>query len=598
MLRWTTLFSNRLFSSQLAKGVRRKRRKETGLARRLAVETLEDRRMLAVAWVNRGSTGSDTDMFGAVYGTMAEVARENINRAISIWDEVITDFNYDGDNNPATDNVFSLTVIAADLGGGSRGLANTIVTDVNDLPISGMVTMDDAGGNGGWYIDPMPFDDGEFFSIVNPFQADSTQTGNDFLRTALHEIGHTLGILTGSGLAINNFFTGAGTDQVSGVDNLNVFQNLAGQFGVFVTLTDNGGGHIYEGPVDPGFLGAPTHPNELMNPGRTVGPPATRQLVTDLDAMLLADAYGYTVQLPSELPIVFIEEDALEENNTRQTATFLGSDPFVSIQNLSVFDADDEDFFEIRANQTGKMVIHIDFAHSNLGNLDLQVLDSLGNLIASSTSVTDDEELVIPVVAQEAYFLRVFGVGDDINNYSLEIENLPAPIPTGIHLDPASDLGRLNNDELTSDDTPTLIIQTDVLGFVDANRNNVAEAGEIDVLTAAEAAAGNVPGIAVEVTLINTTDPAQAPVVAFADPLIPTFPTIYTFTPAAPLADGVYFATARTVIIDGQTPNELGRSDVSAALVYHRHAQAQCLLRRRGHCQRRARSVQRLKRRY
>ena len=47
MLRWTSLFTNRL-----PKGARRKRRKESVLSRRLAVETLEDRRMLAVITVD------------------------------------------------------------------------------------------------------------------------------------------------------------------------------------------------------------------------------------------------------------------------------------------------------------------------------------------------------------------------------------------------------------------------------------------------------------------------------------------------------------------------------------------------------------------
>ena len=92
--------------------------------RRLALEALEDRRMLSIVWTNRGNAGSDTDMFGAIYGAQAQAARQNIDRAIANWNATILDFNYDGDNNPATDNVYPLTVVAADLGGGtsrSRG---------------------------------------------------------------------------------------------------------------------------------------------------------------------------------------------------------------------------------------------------------------------------------------------------------------------------------------------------------------------------------------------------------------------------------------------------------------------------------------------
>lgn len=45
MLRWTSLFTNRL-----PKGVRRKRRMASVLTRRLAVETLEDWRMLSATF--------------------------------------------------------------------------------------------------------------------------------------------------------------------------------------------------------------------------------------------------------------------------------------------------------------------------------------------------------------------------------------------------------------------------------------------------------------------------------------------------------------------------------------------------------------------
>ena len=260
--------------------------------------------------------------------------------------------------------------------------------------------------------------------------------------------------------------------------------------------------------------------------------------------------------------------DRFEINDTIAIATNLGSQLTVIERELNIQDMDDEDFFKIAAHDTGKLIVRTFFDH-DVGDLGLEILDMDGNQIAiamESASDVNQEELIIPVVAQEMYFVRVFGVGDAMNFYDLEIENFPAPVPTGIHFDPVSDLGRLNNDELTSNNTPTLIIQTDVLGFVDANRNNMADAGEITVLMSAEAAVRNVPGIAVEVTLINTTDLAQTPIVAFADPLIPTFPTVYTLTLATPLPDGVYFVTARTVVIDDQTPNELGRSGVSDPL--------------------------------
>jgi hypothetical protein len=269
--------------------------------------------------------------------------------------------------------------------------------------------------------------------------------------------------------------------------------------------------------------------------------------------------------------IVFIPPvgDALEPNNTLATATVLGSVPAVTLTDLTIHDANDEDFFKITAHSTGKLVVRALFDH-DVGDLEMQILDSSGDVIASSTSSDDDEELVVPVVAQQMYFVRIFGFNDAINNYSLEVENFAAPAPTGVHLDPASDTGMMNNDGVTSDTTPQLFIQTDVLEFVDLNQNGVVDAPEIDVLTAAQAQAGNVPGIGVEVTLVNTTTGAS--IVGFANPLIAAIPEVYSFTPAAPLTAGTYLVTARLKVFDGrENPIDvpapaMGRSTASPPL--------------------------------
>ncbi|HEY3392881.1 MAG TPA: hypothetical protein VGK58_09255, partial [Lacipirellulaceae bacterium] len=289
--------------------------------------------------------------------------------------------------------------------------------------------------------------------------------------------------------------------------------------------------------------------------------------------------------------------DRFEDNDMRATATVLGSETEIIERDLTVFDGDD-DFFKVTAHSTGKLVARIyrsedDFGDFGLpiGDLNLQIQDINGNLLADAVGPGDDEELIIPVVGQEMYFVRVFGDGLDGDlfiGYDLEIENFPAPVPTGVHLDPASDTGASNSDNVTSDTTPTLFIQTDVLNFVDTNNDQVYQEPDtfgpgiedsIDALSPAEAnrIQNGTPtpddrngGIAVEVTLVNTTNGTF--VTGFAEAVIGVLPEVYHFTPTSPLTPGVYLVSARTKVFDGQGDGEdgpdqqMGRSNASPPL--------------------------------
>jgi hypothetical protein len=266
-----------------------------------------------------------------------------------------------------------------------------------------------------------------------------------------------------------------------------------------------------------------------------------------------------------------IAPDRFEVNNTIASATVLGSDPFVTLRDLSIHNGTDLDFFRYTAHDTGKLIVRTLFDDA-IGNIDFQILDSSGDVIVASVGADDGDERSAPVVAQQTYFVRVFGVNGAINNYSLEIENFPAPAPTGVHLDPASDTGLSNHDGVTGDTTPTFFIQTDVLEFVDVNQSGVVDPTEIVVLTAAQAAAGNVSGIGVEVTLVNTTTGTS--LVRFANPLIAAIPEVYRLDVGAAdaLAPGVYLISARLKVFDGRqnppgTPLPvMGRSTASPPL--------------------------------
>lgn len=260
-----------------------------------------------------------------------------------------------------------------------------------------------------------------------------------------------------------------------------------------------------------------------------------------------------------------------EPNNSIATADVLGSEPFVTVQDAVITFLGDQDFYRYTAHDTGKLIARSLFDHV-AGDLRMEIQDANGNVIAMSDFSAvgvNQEQIIIPVVAQQSYFILVENVGVLGNTYDLEVENFAAPVPTGIHLDPASDTGTSNNDNVTSDTTPTFFIQTDVLEFVDANGSGTADVGEIRALTAVEAAAGVTSGIAVEVTLVNTTTGSST--TGFADPLIASVPEVYRFTTSA-LTPGIYLVSSRTKVFDGRqnppgTPSPaMGRSAASPPL--------------------------------
>jgi subtilisin-like proprotein convertase family protein len=337
-----------------------------------------------------------------------------------------------------------------------------------------------------------------------------------------------------------------GIDQIPGNADDNVLLDLYATVSLDGGLTWSNDFQINEIAFDPD-LGPPTDrfpPNNVFRIGEYNGQAADSGLTyvswtanSGLNQDIAFDVYSMYSAFSDRFESGF----SFESNNTLATATSLGSPIFVTEQRLTIDPGDtddDEDFFHIRPHDTGKLNVAIYFTDV-AGNLDLQILDQFSNVIASSTSTTDDEEITIPVVVGEDYFIRVFGVNGNTNHYDLEIENFPAPVPSGIHLDPASDTGMMSDDNYTADSTPRFIIQADLRDFADMG---------IDILTPTEVTA-NEAGAAVEVLITNSATGVTTQ--GFAEQ-IGSSNFLFDFTPAAPLTDGIYFVSASVVIFDGQ----------------------------------------------
>lgn len=361
-------------------------------------------------------------------------------------------------------------------------------------------------------------------------------------------------------------------------DNINILANNAGGGNnpILSFFGNDGNDDFVVTPSTTAFINIDGGPPVDGDPGVPPGDKLT--ITTPGSTVFPLNSPNGTVFTPGRFNVNFVSietlviPDRFEVNNTPATATFLGSDPFVTLRDLSIHQVDDPltplvneadvDFFRYNAHDTGYLVINAQYTSFADGQIIVEVFRPTGNGLAfaldpvvyqnnanylastpAAFGTIVGSRLVIPVVAQQTYFIRVRGANQqlDTNNYALELENFAAPVPTVVDLLQTSDFGRFNNDNITNDNTPTFNVQAD-LAFLAAQG--------IPILTAAQAAAGTFFGAAVEVS-INVNGSGTI-VNFFADPIAASGNTIFSFTPPAALPDGQHQITAAVRIFDVQ----------------------------------------------
>ena len=136
----------------------------------------------------------------------------------------------------------------------------------------------------------------------------------------------------------------------------------------------------------------------------------------------------------SPLPDIFENNDtlgtAIDLSAPQNGATAIAGKSlgFASAAGLTIDAAGDDDYYLFTAAETAAVTINVNFTHS-LGNLDFELLEADGTVIATRNSTTDNESInpitdATPVVLTEGedYILRVFGAGGDTSfNYSFDI---------------------------------------------------------------------------------------------------------------------------------------------------------------------------------
>jgi hypothetical protein len=180
--------------------------------------------------------------------------------------------------------------------------------------------------------------------------------------------------------------------------------------------------------------------------------------------------------------------DIYEANENRFNSYFLGSASTLQIQNAAVFPANtelpgvpaDQDYYQVVAQQTGTLDFQVYFQLFSAallpggGNLNLQVLDSAGNIVATASGGaasfgavggTANARIRIPVVAGQTYYLHVFGANADgtpngavVNGYNATIINTPTPVPFDLELSRSILVATINNDGSGYISAPTVTL--------------------------------------------------------------------------------------------------------------------------------------------
>ena len=119
-----------------------------------------------------------------------------------------------------------------------------------------------------------------------------------------------------------------------------------------------------------------------------------------------------------------IPPDSREPNNSTSSATDLGSRD-QTLNSLSIHSGD-VDFFKVTPSGTGAATFSLQFTQAN-GNLDLNLLNAQGVIVASAATNNAPETISANLVRGQSYYVQVFSSSGATNgNYSLQV-NLPEP---------------------------------------------------------------------------------------------------------------------------------------------------------------------------
>lgn len=113
--------------------------------------------------------------------------------------------------------------------------------------------------------------------------------------------------------------------------------------------------------------------------------------------------------------------DPFEQNDSFEAARALPTSDQV-YGNLSIDAPNDDDFYSLVPATSGTLTVSLTFLNSQ-GDVDLQVSDFSRSLLGSSNTTGNSEQVSVPVLAGQTYYIRVFGYNGAVNsNYTMTID--------------------------------------------------------------------------------------------------------------------------------------------------------------------------------
>ena len=118
---------------------------------------------------------------------------------------------------------------------------------------------------------------------------------------------------------------------------------------------------------------------------------------------------------------LLLAADLFEPNDSPAAASDFGVGDQIH-DGLTIHASNNDDWYKWTASGNGTLTVDALFSDA-LGNVDLQLYDSLGvTVLDSSTSITDNEQVSTSVVGGNMYLIRVFGfLGATHPSYALVI---------------------------------------------------------------------------------------------------------------------------------------------------------------------------------